>query len=162
MKLRKAIGRKVATLRSNEDGVAAIEFGLFTPILFFSLLASIDIGMAVNERMIVDQALRAGAEQAMYDPGSAVVATVAQDAARQAFEVNGSGGSLGPMTVNVAEFCACPSATGVQVACSSTCTTLAGGAVAPYKYYTLTGQKTYNSIIIPAMTFSPSMTVMVH
>jgi pilus assembly protein CpaE len=155
------IRNKIASLQSKEDGVAAIEFALFTPILFFSLLATIDIGMAVNERMIVDQALRAGAEQAMYDPGASIVETVAEDAARQAFTVDGTGGSLGAMTVNVTEFCACPSATSTAVACSTTCTTAAGGTTSPYKYYTLAGQKTYNSIIIPSMTFNSTMTVLV-
>jgi pilus assembly protein CpaE len=150
-----------ANLRRSEGGASAIEFGLIAPLLFFSLLATIDIGMAVNERMIVDQALRAGAEQAMYDPGASAVNAVAANAARQAFTVDGSGGSLGDMTVNVTEFCACPSMTSTPVACNSICTTSAGGSAAPYKYYSLAAQKTYDSIIIPAMTFSSNMTVMV-
>ena len=147
--------------KSDEDGVAAIEFSLFAPILFFSLLATIDAGMAVNERMIVQQALRAGAEQAMYDPGASVVETVTQDVARQAFQVDGSGGSLGEMSVSVAEDCACPSTINVEVSCSSLCTTSAGGNTAPYKYYKLAGEKTYQSIIIPAMTFNAEMKVQV-
>lgn len=151
----------VADLRKSDDGSSAIEFGLIAPILFFSLLATIDIGMAVNERMIVDQSLRAGAEQAMYDPGAATVKTVATNAARHAFKVDGSGGSLGDMSINVQEFCACPSLTSAQVACNAICTTDAGGSTAPYKYYSLAGEKTYDSIIIPAMTFNSSLTVMV-
>ena len=161
MKPMMSIQKKIAKLKSQDDGVAAIEFGLFTPVLFFSLLATIDVGMAVNERMLVDQALRAGAEQAMYDPGSSTVQSVVEDAGRLAFNVNGSGGSLGTMTVTVTEYCACPSASTVQVSCSTTCTTSAGGAEAPYKYYTVAGQKTYDSIVIPAMTFNSTMTVQV-
>lgn len=158
--LTRLLGR-AASLRRNEDGSSAIEFGLITPILFFALLATIDIGMAVNERMIVDQSLRAGAEQAMYDPGAASVKAVAANAARQAFNVDGNGGSLGEMSINVSEFCACPSLTSTPVACNALCTTDAGGSTAPYKYYSLAGQKTYDSIIIPAMTFNSNMTVMV-
>ena len=156
MRMMMSIRNKIALLRSRDDGVAAIEFGLFTPILFFSLLATIDIGMAVNERLLVDQALRAGAEQVMFDPGEAFVETVAQDAARLAFEVNGGGGSLGTMTVNVDEYCACPGATTTPVACSTTC---AAGEI--YKYYDLSAQKTYDSIIIPSITFSSNMKVQV-
>ena len=117
--------------------------------------------MAVNERIVVGQALRAGAEQAMYDPGVSVVEMVAKDAARQAFEVDGSGGSLGEMTITVTETCECPNATGVQVACSAICTLSTGGEVSPYKYYELSGQKTYESIIIPEMTFNSEIRVMV-
>ena len=150
-----------ATLRRNDDGASAIEFGLIAPIMFFALLATIDVGMAVNERMIVDQSLRAGAEQAMYDPGAATVKAVAANAARQAFNVDGTGGSLGNMSINVSEYCACPSLTSTPVTCNSLCTTAAGGSTSPYKYYNLTGQKTYDSIIIPTMTFNSNMTVMV-
>lgn len=151
-----SIRKWIAAFRSRDDGVAAIEFGLFSPILFFSLLATIDIGMAVNERMIVDQALRAGAEQAMYDVGATGVQTVAEDAAKQAFSVGGSGGSLGAITVNVTRYCACPGST-AQVACSTVCT----GSVSPYQYYDLSAQKTFDGIIIPSMTFNSNMTVMV-
>jgi pilus assembly protein CpaE len=163
----KTITRKLlagtATLRGNEDGASAIEFGLIAPIMFFALLATIDLGMAVNERMIVDQSLRAGAEQAMYDPGAATVKAVAANAARQAFKVDGSGGSLGNMSINVSEFCACPSSTSTPVACGSLCTSPSSGgaSTSPYKYYSLAGQKTYDSIIIPTMTFNSNMTVMV-
>ncbi len=150
-----------ATLRRNDDGASAIEFGLIAPIMFFALLATIDVGMAVNERMIVDQSLRAGAEQAMYDPGAATVKAVAANAARQAFNVDGSGGSLGNMSIDVSEYCACPSLTSTPVACNALCTTASGGSTSPYKYYSLAGQKTYDSIIIPTMTFNSNMTVMV-
>lgn len=161
MKIRDILKKRAASLKSSEDGVAAIEFSLIAPILFFSLLATIDAGMAINERMVVDQALRAGAEQAMYDPGAPAVESVARDAARQAFSVDGSGGSLGNMSVNVVEFCTCPAASGIQVACSALCTAPSGDQSVPYKYYRLSGQKTYQSIIIPAMTFNSEMTVQV-
>ena len=150
-----------ATLRKNDDGASAIEFGLIAPVMFFALLATIDLGMAVNERMIVDQSLRAGAEQAMYDPGAATVKAVAANAARHAFKVDGSGGSLGNMSINVSEYCACPSLTSTPVSCTSLCTSPSGGSTSPYKYYSLAGQKTYDSIIIPTMTFNSNMTVMV-
>ena len=161
MNAMKKLRRKIDALRSGEDGTSAIEFGLVTPILFFSLLAVIDVGMAVNERIVVGQALRAGAEQAMYDPGVSVVETVAKDAARQAFSVDGSGGSLGEMSITVTEYCECPNATGVAVACSAICTLSTGGEVSPYKYYDLSGEKTYESIIIPEMTFNSDIRVMV-
>ena len=164
MRMRTRMARllaNAATLRRNDDGASAIEFGLIAPVMFFALLATIDIGMAVNERMIVDQSLRAGAEQAMYDPGAETVKAVAANAARQAFAVDGTGGSLGNMSINVTEYCACPSAASTPVACNSLCTTAAGGSTSPYKYYSLAGQKTYDSIIIPTMTFNSNITVMV-
>ena len=54
-----------------------------------------------------------------------------------------------------------PSTINVEVSCSSLCTTSAGGNTAPYKYYKLAGEKTYQSIIIPAMTFNAEMKVQV-
>ena len=56
--------------------------------------------------------------------------TVAKDAARQAFKVDGTGGSLGEMTITVTQFCQCPGAT-IQVPCSATCTLSSGGEASP-------------------------------
>ena len=139
-----------------ESGSSAVEFALIAPVLFFSLLASVDIGLAVNERMIVDQALRAGAEQAMADPGATTVKSVAEYAAMQSFSVGGSGGSLGEISIAVNDYCACPG-TSVSVSCSGTCS----GGGNPYRFYDLSATKTYSSMIIPEMTFNSNMTVQV-
>ena len=151
-KLRTQLNR----MKSREDGTSAIEFGLFTPILFFSLLATIDIGMAINERILMDQALRAGAEQAMFDPGQTAVEGVVQSAARIGFKVDGSGGALGEMTVNVTEYCTCPDAPTTAISCSTACS-----VADSYKYYTIAGSKTYQSVIIPDITFNSSLKVQV-
>ena len=140
----------------SDSGSSAVEFALVAPVLFFSLLASIDVGLAVNERMIVDQALRAGAEQAMADPGATAVKSVAEYAAMQSFSVGESGGPLGEISITVNEYCACP-ATTTNVSCSITCSS--GGN--PYRFYDLSATKTYNSMIIPEMTFNSNMTVQV-
>ena len=46
-------------------GIAAAEFGLLLPVFALSLLAMIDVGLAVNERMNLDRVLRSGAQLAM-------------------------------------------------------------------------------------------------
>jgi Flp pilus assembly protein TadG len=49
--------------RLGEDGVSAVEFALIAPILFLSLLAMVDVGFAIHERMTIDHVLRAGAQE---------------------------------------------------------------------------------------------------
>ena len=55
--------------RRSEAGVSAVEFALFAPILFFALVAAVDVGLAEYERMTIDHVLRAGAQSAMVDQG---------------------------------------------------------------------------------------------
>ncbi len=37
-----------------EDGVLAVEFALFAPVLFFALAAAVDVGRAEYERMTIE------------------------------------------------------------------------------------------------------------
>ena len=45
--------------------MAAAEFGLLAPVLALVLLAMLDVGFAVNERMNLDRLLRSGAQMAL-------------------------------------------------------------------------------------------------
>ena len=51
--------------KGDEAGASAVEFGMFAPILLFGVLMTVDIGMALGERMEMDHIVRAGAESAM-------------------------------------------------------------------------------------------------
>ena len=48
-----------------ESGMAAAEFALMLPIFGFGLLSMLDVGLAINERMKLDQAVRSGAQLVM-------------------------------------------------------------------------------------------------
>lgn len=150
--------------RGGEDGVSAVEFGLFAPVLFFALLAAVDLGMALYERMTMDHVLRAGAQSAMADQGAVQVKKVLDSTAAKNFVVAAStstdlsytaGGN--PITLDVTRFCACPENTGVEVACSTTC----AGSKPTFVYYRLEGSKTYDGMIIPSIDMDAQMQVQV-
>jgi pilus assembly protein CpaE len=144
--------------RRDDKGVAAMEFGLVAPILFFGLLSAIDIGLAVNERMEVNHVLRAGAEAAINKSDEDDVLAIMAATASQNMtpSIDGQGGA-GDLNLTVDQFCACPDATEVAVACSTICT----GDVPTYVYYQLGGSKDYNSMFLPNISFAPSIRVQI-
>ena len=151
----KALARK---FRRDDKGVAAMEFGLIAPILFFGLLSAIDVGLAVNERMDVNHVLRAGAEAAINSSDEDVVLAVMAATGGQNMTVSTNGqGAAGDLSVSVDQYCACPNATEVAVSC----TTICPGSVPTYVYYQIDGSKTYTGMFIPNISFAPSMRVQI-
>ena len=150
--------RSWKALRRGDDGVSAVEFGLFAPVLFFALVASADLGLAEYERMTIDHALRAGAQSAMADQGTEEVKKVVRSTALKNFNVaDGASAGADALSLDVTRFCACASAPSVPVACSTTCTTPAHTFI----YYRLTGTKVYRPMILPAMTLTPAVQVQI-
>jgi pilus assembly protein CpaE len=151
----KALARK---FRRDEKGIAALEFGLVAPILFFGLLSAIDIGLAVNERMEVNHVLRVGAEAAINKSDEDVVLAIMAATASQNMTASTNGqGAAGDLSLTVNQYCACPDATEVAVTCSTICP----GDVPTYVYYQLNGSKTYTGMFIPNISFAPSMRVQI-
>jgi pilus assembly protein CpaE len=138
----------------SETGVSAVEFALFAPILFFALVAAVDVGLAEYERMTIDHILRAGAQSAMVDQGQAQVLNVVQNTATKNFALSPTV-SAGALMVSVSRFCACPESTGAATACSTTC----AGSAPTFIYYRLSGTKIHAGMILPAITLSPSVQV---
>jgi Flp pilus assembly protein TadG len=58
----------VRALRANRSGVAAAEFALIAPIVVTLLLGVYDIGNAIQQRLQLEQAVRAGAQYALSWP----------------------------------------------------------------------------------------------
>ena len=144
--------------RRDDKGVAAMEFGLVAPILFFGLLSTVDLGMAVNERMEVNHVLRAGAEAAINKSDEDTVLAIMAATAEQNMTVTTDGqGEAGDLSLTVNQYCACPDATEVEV----TCTTICPGDVPTYVYYQLNGRKTYSGMFIPDISFAPAMRVQI-
>jgi pilus assembly protein CpaE len=147
-----------AKWRRSDDGVSAVEFGLFAPVLFFALVAAADLGLAEYERMTIDHVLRAGAQSAMSDQGEAQVLKVLQNTASKNFSLNSQATpSATGLYVDANRFCACPESTTVEVACSTTC----ADSKPTFIYYRMSGAKIRNSLMIPAITMSPSVQVQV-
>ncbi len=158
--LASAFGRITAFGRA-QGGVAAVEFALFAPMLVFALLMMFDIGMAAQERMAIGQALRAGAQAAMFDPGEEDVENVIKYTAATSFaltqgEANSTGRPL--LTPSVTRYCGCPDATETPVDCSLPC---AATSTLPYAYYRLSASMTHAGLFLPAFVLDPAMQVQV-
>lgn len=137
--------RRAAAVRlaGDRSGVSAIEFGLVAPMIFFGLLSLVDVGRAINERIALDGALRAGALVAMSDPGAAAVrsaVTVADSSRTTASE-------RATLALDVKRFCACPENTGVSLDCTVVCTGTTPTAI----YYRLDGSTTYDGMLLPVI-----------
>jgi len=141
-----------------DRGVSAVEFALFSPVLIIALVTSVDLGLAEYQRMAIDHALRAGAQSAMLDPGTAEVRNIVQSTASKNFTIStGNAISAGTLLLDISRYCACPGATAAQVACATTCT----GLSATFIYYRLTAGTIYTGMFIPAITLQPSLLVQV-
>jgi pilus assembly protein CpaE len=143
-----------------------IEFGVLAPVLVFALLTTVDIGLAVHQRMAIDNALRAGAEAAMADLGASKVREIIETVARDQFTLSdpdAEGGDFElseatPLSVNVERFCACPEARATQVSCSTNSCT---GSEKSYVYYRLSADKQYNAILLPQLPLDSAVQVQV-
>ncbi len=134
----------LARFRASEGGVAAVEFGIFAPLLFFSVVLAADLGFAFHERMTVDHTVRAGAQAAMADLGAASVRTTMEGAASKHFSVSSATSCPTDGTLcftKVQEVCECTS--GVETACST------ATATCP-KYYNLRAEKTRKNMLFPS------------
>lgn len=93
----------------DERGVAAVEMALISPVLIMGLLLMFDVGIAVKERMVLDNATRAGAQ--------AVMANVNETNEIKSI-IEASMKSTENVTVSVVKDCKCGDA---SVACTNWC-----------------------------------------
>ncbi len=140
-------------------GVSAVEFALVAPILAFLLLAGVDMGRAISERMAMDHALRAGAQEAMRDPGATRVLEVMRTTAEANFTLNDGTAENddASLTLSAIRFFACPEDVGFAVTSSTIC----AGSKPPFIYYRMTGEKTYTGWIMPVFGFDRSVQVQI-
>lgn len=131
--------RAGAFVRCN-SGVSAVEFALFLPILIFSFLATVDIGLALYERMTIDHVLRAGSESAMADQGNASVDSVLAATAAASLPAT-KGLVLSPSN----RFFACAESPDASVSSTATC---AGGKPTGI-FYRLSATKPYDGVFLP-------------
>lgn len=130
-------------LRRDCQGVSAVEFALFAPILVGSFIAMVDLGLATGERMAIDRGIRAGASAAMAEiTDTAVIRGVVEEAASGVDTVN----------VIVAEQCECG---GIDTLCSNVCT---GGAV-PDLFIEISASKVYEGLLLDGYDLSSATRV---
>lgn len=150
--------RKGGILR-NDDGVSAVEFALLAPMLVFALLAMVDLGFAISERMTIGHILRAGAQEATKHNGTAAIDHVLRMTATDEMPLTavGTDGDDTSLSLKVRMLCTCQTAPEVEVACSTTC-----AASQPTQiFYALSGSKTYSGLILPEFSQAKSLQVQV-
>ena len=140
-------------------GASALEFALLAPILGFALIASVDFGFAISERMALDHVLRTGAQSAMADAGEGQVNGVMQAAAAPNFGLDGTAWSPGSTeaTFSAVRYCACASSLATAVPCATVCP----GSQPTFTFYRMTGRKTYAGRITPDLSFNRAVQVQV-
>jgi len=154
-----------AQLRSwakHEDGASAVEFSLFLPVIFFGCVTMGDIGLAVQQRMTLDQVVRAGAQIAMQDPGEEQVMSALKLSASKNFALEGSeddqrGIVNDPVSVDVARYCSCPDDRAAPVSCSSPCVE----EMVPFVFYRMSVAKNYDGMITPTFSLARDMEIQV-
>src|SRR3974390_3195046 len=60
------VTNKIAAIRSDRRGLAAIEFSLFVGLLAFSLLNTADVSIYIYQRMELENAAQMGAQAARW------------------------------------------------------------------------------------------------
>jgi pilus assembly protein CpaE len=158
--------------RGSDDGLAAVEFAIFAPVLILMVLTALDMGFAVYQRMTMDHVLRSGAQFAMVDPegGAAAVQQVLQSTATKNFspsEVAPAGspntedtiqtGQPAKLRLTAERYCACPEAISTAVNCASVCT----GTQPTYIYYRLGATKGFKGMLLPSVPLSTRAEVQV-
>ncbi|MEQ8179972.1 MAG: pilus assembly protein [Amphiplicatus sp.] len=133
-------------LMRRKDGVAAIEFAIFAPILTAALLLMSDIGLAMTERISLQQGVRAGAQFVMSgvtdteDLKDLIRAASTGLSKSDQDDVSLGGAPL----VDAVKSCRC-SSDGAIVACDSTC----ADDRPCYVFFDLSAEKTYEALFIP-------------
>lgn len=148
--------RLLGDLVRSSAGVSAVEFAILSPFLVLGCFGMVDTGMAVYERMMISQVLRAGAQPAFQGFNDAVVLTVLEETAAENFTVAAGEATGDEVAVGVESHCACPGDAAVGVACGSTCES---GSVA-FRLYRLTAEKQFVGVILPDFRLSGSLEVM--
>jgi pilus assembly protein CpaE len=64
--------KRLGRLRRCDAGASAVEFAIGGPMLILAMIAMVDVGSAIGERMDMDRGVRAGAQAAMSLIGDTV------------------------------------------------------------------------------------------
>ncbi|WP_322893431.1 MULTISPECIES: TadE/TadG family type IV pilus assembly protein [unclassified Yoonia] len=151
--------KRIRGVIHNEDGVSAVEFALLAPMLVFALLAMVDLGFAISERMTIGHILRAGAQSATENVGTTAIDRILRTTAADMMAVAepGTTGDDTSLALSVQLICTCATQPGVGVACTTTC----AGDQPTQIFYALSGTKTYAGLILPRFSQSKSLQVQV-
>ena len=159
LRARSSLLRSWRRATADERGASAVEFALVAPVLVVACLATVDLGMAISQKMDVDQSLRAASQGAMLDLGEDEVEDLAKAvAAENSTIAPDSGAAATDLDIAVDRFCACPESVSAAVDCETgTC----ADEASPYVFYRLTAEKEFASLFLPAIPISSSLLVQI-
>lgn len=140
-------------------GSSAIEFAIAAPMLLLSLITVTDIGLAMQERMNLDQSVRAGAEFAMNNVSDVeTIKEMVRASATGSYGQSRNDVVSNTPTVTVPPaYCECPEARGTAVACGALC----AGDIPPSIFYDISATRLYDAIFVPDFTLATQITVQV-
>ena len=150
-------------LPRGEEGASSVEFALVAPVLCMILLATVDLGSALGERLAMGQVLRSGVQVAMEDPGEADVRDLMASTASGNFETATESDATDPSVVNdpltlsVDRFCACPDAPETALECSTVCS----GTVPTFIYYEMSAAKNFSGVLLRSVPLRATAQVQV-
>ena len=126
-----------------DSGASAVEFALLLPILIFSFLATVDLGLALYERMTIDHVLRAGSASAMEDPLGGEASVLAVLEATKAASLPTTEGLV--FLPQPDRYYACPEAPDAEVAQTTICADDNPTSI----FYRLSATKPYDGLFLP-------------
>lgn len=141
---------------SDNSGLSAVEFSLLAPFLTMGAIATVDAGMMAHDKMMISQALRAGAQSAIAAKNESVVQAIIETTAAENFTVASGTPTGDELAVNVSQYCVCPNAMDVVVDCSTVCPS----ATTPGRFYELAANKTFQGVLLTGFTLTGQMSVM--
>jgi pilus assembly protein CpaE len=144
---------------ADRSGSSAVEFAVAAPVLIIGLIIVTDVGLAVGDRMNLDQSVRAGAEFAMNNvEDETTIEDMVKSAATGAYgqNLNNINSAKIPV-VDATRSCECPDSPGTAVSCTVLCT----GDVPPSIYYDIQASKNYQGIFIPDFAMNTEIKVQV-
>jgi Flp pilus assembly protein TadG len=155
----KKFGGRIFQFCSDRRGSSAVEFAVGAPVLLVGLIIVTDVGLAVSDRMNLDQSVRAGTEFAMNNvEDETTLEEMVKSAATGAY--GDQRNDINPddvPTVDVTKTCECADTPGVAVSCTNLCT----GDLPPSIYYQFAANKLYKGIFIPDFSMETEMKVQV-
>ena len=143
-----AVCKRLRSVLRAVEGNAAIEFALAAPLLVGILIPVVDFGMAIYQKMEVEDAAQAGAQYALLHGWNS---PAIQSAVTGATALSSISASPAPV-----EACGCHTGTSITLtACGSTCTNGDKAGI----YVTVNAQSTYTPLIAyPLMSNSITLT----
>lgn len=155
-----SIRQRIKTFVKNRRATAGVEFAIGAPMLLGGLVIMTDIGLAFNQQMNLDQAIRSGAEFVMAEETDDVDQIENLVAAAAVGDDPDNPTDVSPAdfpTVEAVKSCKCP---GSDV--SASCTTLCAPTnVPPSIYYTLAATQNYDAIFLPDFVLNTQIRVQV-